>query len=214
VIAALQRVYPNVRGVHNTLGRGVVNAIRSGVQAASGEYVLIYVADEITPVLAIEDMLALMYEGCDFVSCTRYAYGGRRLGSHQIRGFLSHLANRLFHIFAGSCFTDPTAGNKLFRRSIFEQLQLETKTTGWEVAFEMAIKAQLAGLRLGEVPTISADRLYGGESTYRPSWMKQYLRRFIWGAFQLRCSNSEQQSRTVLVRIPTKGRKQTYVVSR
>jgi glycosyltransferase involved in cell wall biosynthesis len=214
VIAAMRSVYPNVRGVHNTLGRGVINAIRTGVQAASGEYVLIFVADEITPVLAIEDMLALMDEGCDFVSCTRYAYGGRRLGSHQIRGFLSHLANRLFHIFARSCFTDPTAGNKLFRRAVFERLHLETKTTGWEVAFEMAIKAQLAGLRLGEVPTISADRLYGGESTYRTSWIKQYLRCFIWGALQLRRSFSDQQSRTVFVRIPAKARKQTYVVSR
>jgi hypothetical protein len=159
-------------------------------------------------------MLALMYEGCDFVSTTRYAYGGRRLGSPKIRGSLSHLANWLFHILAGCCFTDPTTSNKLFRRSIFERLHLETKTTGWEVAFEMAIRAQLAGLRLGEVPNVSADRLYGGESTYQSSWIRQYLRWFIWGTLRLRRSISEQQSRTVLVRISPKTRKQTYVVTR
>jgi len=42
--------------------------------------ILIFAADEVGPVLAIEDMIALIREGCDFVSCTRYAHGGRRLG--------------------------------------------------------------------------------------------------------------------------------------
>jgi glycosyltransferase involved in cell wall biosynthesis len=214
VIAALQSVYPNVRGIHNTLGQGVANSIRAGVQAAVGEYVLIFVADEVTPVLAIQDMIALMDEGCDLVSCTRYAYGGRRLGSPLIRNLLSHSANWLFHFIARSSFTDPTAGVKLFRRSVFDRLHLETRSTSWAVVFEMSIRAQLEGLKLGEVPAISVDRLYGGESTFRAGpWIKEYLRWFIWGALRLRHSVSKQENR-VFVRIPSKTSKHTYVISR
>ena len=54
----------------------------------------------------------------------------------------------------------------MFRPELFEQLHLEARPIGWAVAFEMGIKAQLAGLKLGEVPIVSIDRLYGGKSTF------------------------------------------------
>lgn len=190
-----------VRAVHNTRGRGVVNAIRAGVEDAAGRYVLVFAADEVGPVLAIEDMLALMGDGCEFVSCTRYAHGGRRLGGSIIGGLLSRTANKLFHRIAGSVLTDCTTGIKMFRRDTFERLHLESRPVGWAVAFEMAIKAQILGLRLGEVPIISIDRLYGGKSTFRVgSWTAEYFRWFLWGARRLR--KGHQSGAKVLVRIP------------
>jgi len=187
VVQEMQNSHPNLRLVHNQNGRGVVNAIRAGVEAAVGDYVLLFAADEVGPLLAIEDMLALMDEGCDLVSCSRYAHGGRRLGGSMIGGALSRLANRLFHRLAGCVMSDATTGIKLFRRSLFDSLHLEARPVGWAVTFEMAMKAQLAGWRLGEVPIISIDRLYGGKSTFRLGpWTGEYLRWFIWGWRHLR----------------------------
>ncbi len=187
VVQQMQNDHANLRLVHNQNGRGVVNAIRAGVEAAVGEYVLLFAADEVGPLLAIEDMLALMEEGCDLVSCSRYAHGGRRLGGSWIGGALSRLANRLFHRLAGCALSDATTGIKLFRRSLFSDLNLEARPVGWAVTFEMAMKAQLAGWQLGEVPVISIDRLYGGKSTFRlGSWTGEYLRWFIWGFRHLR----------------------------
>jgi hypothetical protein len=193
---------PNLRLVYNDLGRGVTNALRAGVAAAEGEYILIFAADEVGPVLGIDDMLGLMDEGCDFISCTRYAHGGRRLGGSLIGGILSRLANRLFHLLCGSVLTDSTTGIKMFRKPIFEELALESKPVGWVVAFEMAIKAQLAGLRLGEVPIVSIDRLYGGKSTFRLGpWFVEYLRWFLWGLVRMRAQGG-RRTRTVRVREP------------
>jgi len=187
VVASMSGEYPNLRLVHNQRGRGVTNAIREGVDAAVGEYVLIFAADEIGPVMAIEDMLTLADEGCDFVSCTRYAHGGRRLGGSVIGQILSRTANRLFYLISGCALTDATTSIKLVRRSVFQQLHLEARPVGWAVAFEMSMKAQVAGLKLGEVPIISVDRLYGGQSTFRPgSWTLEYLRWFFWGSTRLR----------------------------
>lgn len=175
------------RLVHNDRGRGVINAIRAGVDAAAGDVVLIFAADEIGPILAVEDMLALVNDGCDFVSCTRYAHGGRRLGGSFVGGLFSRTANRLFHRLAGSVLTDATTGIKMFRKQIFPRLDLQARPVGWAVTFEMAIKAQLAGLRLGEVPIVSIDRLYGGASTFRLGpWFREYVRWFVWGARRLR----------------------------
>lgn len=189
VVEAMQRESPFIRGILNTRGRGVVNAIRTGVDEARGEYVLLFAADELGPLIAIDDMVSLVQAGCEFVSCTRYAHGGRRLGGTLIGGLLSRTANRLFHWLAGSQFTDSTTGIKLFRRQLFYALNLEARPVGWAVAFEMAIKAELAGVRLGEVPIISIDRLYGGQSTFQIGpWMVEYLRWFMWGARRLRAS--------------------------
>ncbi|MCX8090183.1 MAG: glycosyltransferase [Verrucomicrobiae bacterium] len=182
VVRELQPRYPGLRLIHNTLGRGVINAVRAGVAAARAETVVILCADDTGPVLVIEDMLALMREGCDFVSVTRYAHGGRRLGGSLIGGLLSRTANWLFHRLVRSPFTDATTGGKMFRRALFEKFDLQSRPVGWAFAFEMAIKAQHLGLKLGEVPLVSIDRLFGGQSSFRVGpWVKEYLRWFLWG---------------------------------
>jgi len=200
VVRTMQEEYGNLRLVLNQYGRGVTNAIHAGVDAASGTYLLIFAADEVGPVLAIDDMLGLMREGADFVSCTRYAQGGRRLGGSVIGQILSRIANRLFHSLSGCALSDATTGIKMMRRSVYYQLSLVSRPVGWAVAFEMSIKAQLAGLKLGEVPIISVDRLYGGESTFRVgAWTVEYLRWFLWGARELR-SQTPRSTPAVAVR--------------
>jgi len=202
VIDAMQSQYPNLHGVHNTFGKGVINAIKAGVHHSRGTYVLIFAADEVGPVLAIDDMLALMDQGCDMVSCTRYAHGGRRLGGSLLGSSLSRLANYLFCLLSNSVFSDCTTGIKMFRREVFGQLNLEANPVGWAVAFEMAIKAQCAGFKLGEVPIISIDRLYGGVSTFKPGpWIKEYSRWFRWGVKALHKAGSSV-SAPPAVRIP------------
>jgi dolichol-phosphate mannosyltransferase len=195
----MHQEYANLRLVQNNAGRGVIKAIRAGVDAASGEYILIFAADEVGPVLAIEDMLHLIDEGCDFVSCTRYAHGGRRLGGSLLGQILSRIANRLFHLLSGCALTDATTGIKLMRRSVYYQLNLEAQPVGWAVAFEMSMKAQLGNFKMGEVPIISIDRLYGGASTFRPGpWTLEYLKWFIWGSIRLRSKTNRKPE--VLVR--------------
>ena len=54
-------------------------------------------------------------------------------------------------------------------------------------SMDQSIKAQIAGLRLGEVPIVSIDRLYGGKSTFRLGpWTVEYFRWFVWGVKELR----------------------------
>lgn len=202
VVKAMQRSYPKLKSVHNKFGRGVINAIKAGVNAAIGDYVLIISADDIGPLLAVDDMIYLMDKGCDFVSATRYAHGGRIFGGYFISRLLSRIANKVFYIISGSALTDLTLGVKMFRRSIFNKLNLEAKPVGWAVAFEMAIKAQLAGLKLGEVPIISINRFYGGKSSFKLGhWVIEYSKWFFFGLKKL---HSLGRKRDVALRIPLK----------
>ncbi len=186
VVAAMQPRYPQLRGLLNPK-RGVLNAVRTGVLAARGEYVLIYAADEIGPVLAIGRMLELMQRGCEFVSGTRYRGGGRRYGGSRLGHALSWAANALFRMISATALSDCTTGIKMFRRELFSRFELsDLRGSGWSFAFEMAIRAQVMGLRLGEVPVVSIDRLFGGNSTFRPiPWIISYSKWFIWGVRML-----------------------------
>ena len=114
VARSIQKKYLNIKLVHNTLGRGVINAIKAGVKSSAGEYVLTIAADDIGPLLAIEDMVVLMDRSIDLANATRYAHGGRNIGGIFISRMLSTIINKLFHVFCGSVLTDPTFGVKMF----------------------------------------------------------------------------------------------------
>ena len=187
--------------VHNKLGRGVINAIKSGVKSSKGEYVLIIAADDIGPLLSINDMVELMEEGCDLVNATRYAHGGKNIGGGFLSTILSTTANKIFYKLSGSSLTDPTFGVKIFKREKFDEIKLESKPVGWAVSFEFAIKAQEAGWKLGEVPLMSLNRLYGhGISSFKLNWIKEYLKWFFYGMKKL----SRTRNSKILVRIPDK----------
>lgn len=198
VVRNFKKQNSQIKLVHNRLGNGVANAIKTGIRRSTGEYILIFAADEVGPVLAIDDMLDLMKKGCDLVSCTRYAYGGRRLGGSLTQAILSRLGNRLFRLLIKTALTDSTTGIKMFRREIFSQIVLESKV-GWAVVLEVVIKAQILGKKFGEVPIISIDRLYGGESSFKLGpWLKEYLRWFLFGVFRLHTSKKQK----VMLKIP------------
>jgi dolichol-phosphate mannosyltransferase len=193
---------PNTRLIRNQLGLGFVDALKSGVEASRGEYILIFAGDEAGPVLAIEDMINLMDQNCDLVSCTRYAHGGRRLGGSRIGHILSWSANKLFFYFFGSALTDCTTGIKMFRKSLFNEFDFKSNSVGWSIAFELSIKVQLLGLKVGEVPIVSINRLFGGAPNFqlRP-WCIEYLRWIVWGLRNFRLLR-KNKNKTALVRLP------------
>ena len=203
VVDKIKTEYPPIRGIHNRLGRGVANAIKAGVNAATADYIFVLPADDIGPILAIDDMVALMDKGCDLVSATRYSHGGRVMGGYFISRFLSRIANKLFYFISGSSLNDSTVGIKMFRKSIFDKIKLEAKPVGWVVAFEMAMRAQLAGLKLGQVPIVSINRFYGGKSSFKLGpWVKEYSKWFLLGVWKLYTSGKWRQK--VSVKIPEK----------
>lgn len=200
VVKNLQKNYPNLRLVHNELGRGVINAIKSGIKSAIGKYVLIIAADDIGSLLSINDMLILMYQGCELVNGTRYAYNGKHIGGVFLNSLISRIANKLFYILSSSSLTDPTLGVKMFNRSKFNDLNLESKPIGWAVSFELAIKAQIADWKLGEVPVISLNRIYGkSKSSFKLKLLGEYLKWFWFGVKMLPFFKGK---RKVLVKIP------------
>ena len=106
--------------------------------------ILIACVDEVIPIIAIKEMMELINDkNCDFVSATRYSFGGKRYGGSLIGGILSRSANFIFRLITGIVFSDSTTGMKMMKKKVWKEINIESDPVGWAFAFEIAIKAQL-----------------------------------------------------------------------
>ena len=173
--------------IHNDYGRGIINAVKKGVESSKYDIILVTVADEIFPIVSIPKMLDLiLINDCDLVSGTRYIKGGKTLGGSIVERILSRIANKTFRLLTGFPLTDSTTGIKMFKKKIFQNIELNSKPIGWAFAFELSIKAYLADYKMCEVPYKMINRLFGGSSSFHAfSWIKEYSKWFFWGIFQI-----------------------------
>jgi len=167
-----------VRGHRNDLGRGVLNAMKSGIAASRGEYVLVSMADGSDEPQVVDAMVALARDGAAVVSASRYMRGGRQLGGPLLKRLLSRTAGLTLHWFGGVATHDPTNNFKLYRRDFLESVTIESDA-GFELALELTVKATLAGRRVAEVPTTWRDRTTGASHFRLRQWLPHYLRWYL-----------------------------------
>ena len=165
VIERLHAELPAIRGLRNDLGRGVLNAMKAGIAASRGDYVLISMADGSDEPHIVDSMVALARDGADVVAASRYMKGGHQLGGPRLKRLMSRTAGLTLHWFGGVATHDPTNNFKLYSRRLLDATSIESQA-GFELALELTVKATLAGRRVAEVPTTWRDRT-AGESNFK-----------------------------------------------
>ena len=80
---------PGLRALRNTLGPGVLNAMKAGIAAARAPYVLVSMADGSDEPHVVDRMVALARAGADVVAASRYMRGGRQIGGPRLKRLLS-----------------------------------------------------------------------------------------------------------------------------
>jgi hypothetical protein len=135
--------------------RGYGAALRAGIAAARGRFVIMGDADDSYDFSRLELFLARLRDGSDLVMGNRFA-GGIAPGAmpilHRYLGnpVLSLIGRMLFR----SGIRDFHCGLRGVRRDAV--LALDLRTSGMEFASEMVVRAALNGLAIAEVPTTLA----------------------------------------------------------
>lgn len=164
----------------NTLGRGVVNALKAGLGAASAPYVVVMMADASDEPEAVDRMVTLARAGADVVSGSRYMRGGRQLGGPVVKGTMSRLAGLSLHWLGGVPTHDPTTNFRLYSRRLLQAVEIESRG-GFELGIELTVKAHEAGFGVAEVPTTWHDRTAGQSRFKLVEWLPHYLRWWLRG---------------------------------
>jgi dolichol-phosphate mannosyltransferase len=174
VIERIAAELPTIRGHRNDRGRGVLNAMKAGIDASTGEYILISMSDGSDEPHVVDGMVTLAQDGADVVSASRYMKGGRQVGGPLLKRLMSRTAGLTLHWFAGVPTHDPTNNFKLYSRRFLDSVTIQS-TAGFELALELTVKATLTGRRVAEVPTTWRDRTAGKSNFKLRQWLPHYL---------------------------------------
>ncbi|CCH94076.1 putative glycosyl transferase [Microcystis aeruginosa PCC 9432] len=132
--------------------RGYGSALRGGIAAAKGQYIIMGDADDSYDFTNLSPFLEKLRQGYDLVMGNRFQ-GGIKPGAMPV--LHKHLGNPVLtwlgRLFFGSPCGDFHCGLRGFSKQAIKQLNL--RTTGMEFASEMVVKASLYGLKITEVPT-------------------------------------------------------------
>lgn len=152
--------------------RGYGAALRAGIEAAMGKYVIMGDADGSYDFSRLDGFIAKLREGYPLVMGNRFKGGilpGAMRPLHRYLGnpFLSFTGRLLFRTRVG----DFHCGLRGFERQSVRALGL--RTSGMEFASELVVRAALSGWRIAEVPTVLAPDGRGRPShlrTFRDGW--------------------------------------------
>jgi len=174
VVKALQAELPQLRLHKNTLGRGVLNAMKSGLRAARAPYVLITMGDGSDDPADIDPMYELAHAGADVVAGSRYMRGGHQLGGPLLKRTMSRMAGLSLHWLGGLPVHDATSNFRLYSKRLINQVSIES-VGGFELGLELTVKAYRLGMRIAEVPTTWRDRTAGQSRLNLWQWLPRYL---------------------------------------
>lgn len=158
--------------VINVAERGYGDALKGGIRAARGFYILMADSDDSYDFSHIPRFVAQLRAGSDLVMGNRFLGGispGAMPGLHRYLGNPALTAvGRLF--FQSPC-RDFHCGMRAFRKDSFERMDI--RSTGMEFASEMVIKASLLHMQVTEVPTTLSPDGRNGPShlrTWHDGW--------------------------------------------
>jgi len=133
--------------------RGYGAALRAGIAAARGPFIIMGDADDSYDFADVPRFVEKLREGFDVVMGNRFR-GGIKPGAmpplHKYFGNpgLTALLNTLFHVGIG----DSYCGMRGFSRALYDRL--DVRSSGMEFALEMIIKFAQIGARITEIPII------------------------------------------------------------
>jgi dolichol-phosphate mannosyltransferase len=147
IVAAI----PGVRLIRMPNNGGKGRAVRAGIDASTGEYLIIQDADlEYDPQDYIPMAQALLNGSADIVYGSRYMGKGR----YPNQSLAAYLGGRSLSLvawlFTGRYLTDTVTALKLFRRAELAELPLETR--GFELDHEITARMLARKRKIVEVP--------------------------------------------------------------
>ena len=148
---------------------GYGNAVRAGIAAARGQYIILGDGDGEHDLTALGPFWDALREGCEFVFGNRFA-GERQPGAQR---FLNRyvgvpLLSAISKLFSGAPVRDFHCGLRGFTAAAVRSLSLHA--SGFESTTEMIVKAAHKKLHIAEVPVTQRKALDATRSPHLRIW--------------------------------------------
>ena len=164
IITAYHSRYPFIKYcLETTPGKGA--AVRTGILAGQGDYLLICDADLAVPLEEIGKFLPPRLQNYDIAIGSREAEGAKLYGEPFYRHLMGRVFNVIVRILLLPGILDTQCGFKCFRRDTAHELFSVSNINGWSFDVEILYIARLRGYRILEMPV---NWYYGEKSKVNP----------------------------------------------
>lgn len=149
----VQELFPSIKviSLNENMGKGA--AVRTGMLAAQGNFILFCDADLSTPIYEVDKLFSKLNVGFDI------AIGSRAIDPSLIklrqpfyREFMGKTFNKIVQIFTFSGISDTQCGFKMFKKDIAYELFSKSKINGFSFDVEILYLAHKSKYRIAEVP--------------------------------------------------------------
>ena len=157
-IEVAKELLPDIRVVMQ-VGRGKGAALRTGFEAATGDIIVMIDADGSMEPNEIPSYVGALLSGADYVKGSRFLQGGGTTDMEWYR-YLGNLGLLwMVRLMYGGKYSDLCYGYNAFWKRILPKLDLDAD--GFEIETLMNLRVLFADLKIAEVPSFEAPRIYG-----------------------------------------------------
>lgn len=154
IVQKYQVHVPTLALIHYKKNRGKGHAVKRGVEASRGQYILFTDADNSTPIEEVEKLFTAVKKGGNYI-----AIGSRALTRSEIkirqpwyRRAIGKIGNALIRMLAVRGIHDTQCGFKLFTAKAAQDIFARQRITRFGFDIEALSLAQKLGYRIAEVP--------------------------------------------------------------
>jgi dolichyl-phosphate beta-glucosyltransferase len=157
ILERLASAHDTVRRLTLPANRGKGAAVRAGVLASRGRFVLFSDVDQSTPLSEWERLREAIGRGSDVVIGSREVAGAQRMDTRRYRVWMGEIFRFLRDAIVGPGFIDTQCGFKLFTREAAHEIFQRARLDGYAFDVEILAIALHRGYRVTEVPVRWAD---------------------------------------------------------
>lgn len=157
-VKVAQELSPGIKVIFQD-GKGKGNAMKHGWKHASGDIVVTLDADGSINPQEIPQLIEPLLRGYHFTKGSRFLPGGGTVDMPLHRRIGNQVFTTMSNILFGTKYTDLVYGFHAFWREILESIDIESDS--FAIDTELYIKVKKAGLKVAEVPSFEARRVYG-----------------------------------------------------
>lgn len=163
---------PHIRVITHEKNKGYGGALKTGIAAATKDYIFFTDADLQFDILELQNLLVHAEEHEEMVIGYR---APRR--DPAMRLLNAKVWNMLNRFFFGLRIRDIDCAFKLFKRETVQKLTL--RSSGAMISAEILIRLQRQGITIKEVPVTHLPRLYGSATGAKPSVILRAFREMV-----------------------------------
>ena len=155
-----QKKLSHLKPIRNTGPHGLGRALVCGLDAMTGDAVVIMMADESDDCRDVVRYWEKLNEGFDCVFGSRFVKGGGTIDYPRVKLFLNRLANAFVRILFNHGLNDTTNAFKAYRKTVIDGIR-PILSPHFNITVELPLKAIVRGYSFATIPITWRNRRHG-----------------------------------------------------